>query len=253
MAAELLPRSITPRTKAVIPVHIYGHPARIDKIAAIARDHSLYLVEDCAQAHGATYKGRRVGSFGDMGCFSFYPTKNLSAIGDGGMVVTNNEELARKAMRLREYGWAERLISHEAGWNTRLDELQAAILRVKLKYLDQDNRARAKLADLYHLGLNDMPLTLPSAEKGSTHVYHLFVIKTRERDRLLGFLKDRDIGAAIHYPAPVHLQPAYTYLGNKLPQTEKTAKEILTLPMYPELAEDAVKTVVDAVREFVND
>lgn len=252
MDPDCLHTAITSATKAVIPVHLYGHPAPMDRIAEIAHAHSLYLIEDCAQAHGASYTGCRVGSFGDMACFSFYPTKNLSAIGDGGMVVTGNTELAQKARRLREYGWIERFISHESGWNTRLDELQAAVLRVKLKFLDQDNRARATLANLYRQSLHDLPLTLPHVEQNATHAYHLFVIRVQERDRMLEYLRNRRIHAAVHYPVPIHRQPAYAALGGELPHTERTTQEILSLPMYPELTQDEVKTVVNAVRAFFN-
>jgi dTDP-4-amino-4,6-dideoxygalactose transaminase len=188
-----------------------------------------------------------------MACFSFYPTKNLGALGDGGAVVTDNQELAEKARLLREYGWAERYVSHVPGWNSRLDEIQAAILRVKLNYIDTDNAVRARLAKSYCDGLTGISssLVLPTVRGDNRHVYHLFVIRVRDRDSLFNFLREKGIGAAIHYPVPVHRQPAYDRFWGKLPQTERVAKEILSLPMYPELTEDEITSVVDAIREFL--
>ena len=253
MDPDLLEKSITSKTKAVLPVHLYGHPAPMEDILAIAREYGLCVIEDCAQAHGANYRGKRVGSFGDMGCFSFYPTKNLGALGDGGAVVTNDPELAEKARLLREYGWAERFVSHIPGWNSRLDELQAAILRVKLRYLDEDNDARARLADLYIKGLSEIGLVLPGVRERAGHVYHLFVVGAPDRDRLLEYLHSRDIGAAIHYPVPVHMQPAYAHLEVKrLLETERVARQIISLPMYPEMTDIEVGAVIKAVREFVS-
>lgn len=168
-----LEEAITPRTKAVLPVHLYGQPADLDPILEIARKHHLRVIEDCAQAHGAMYKDKRAGSYGDMACYSFYPTKNLGALGDGGIIVTNDTELAKKARLLREYGWAQRYVSHLAGWNTRLDEIQAAILRVKLKHLDEDNSKRARLAEIYNRKLSTTNLILPKRRENSTHAYHL--------------------------------------------------------------------------------
>jgi dTDP-4-amino-4,6-dideoxygalactose transaminase len=247
-----LKKAITSKTKAVIPVHLYGHPAPMEEILAIARDYSLCVIEDCAQAHGATYRGKRVGSFGDMACFSFYPTKNLGALGDGGMVVTNDEKLAENSRLLREYGWKDRYVSHIPGWNTRLDEIQAAILRVKLNYIDTDNAVRARLAKSYCEGLTgaSSSLVLPTAREGAMHVYHLFVIRVLDRGSLLNFLGEKGIGAAIHYPVPVHQQPAYDGFSGELPQTEHVTKEILSLPMYPELTKDEICSVSDAVRVF---
>ncbi len=247
-----LEAAITQKTKAIIPVHIYGQSADMEPIFQIAKKHNLCLIEDCAQAHGATYKNKRVGSFGDMACFSFYPTKNLGALGDGGMVVTNDDTLAEKARLLREYGWARRFVSQISGWNTRLDEIQAAVLRVKLKYLDEDNAKRARIAELYRRGLDETPLVLPTVMEGVVHVYHLFVIRTRDRDELLEFLRKKGIGAAIHYPVPVHQQPAYAGVNGKLPQTECVAKEILSIPIYPELTKEDIYTVIDTIRDFVD-
>ncbi len=244
--------AITSHTKAIIPVHIYGHPADMDPIVEIAGKYNLKVIEDCAQAHGATYQGKRVGSIGDIGCFSFYPTKNLGALGDGGMVVTNNEKLAEKAKLLREYGWAERYVSHFAGWNTRLDEIQAAILRVKLKHLDEDNSKRRRITELYSKELEACDIILPKQRKDSAHVYHLYVIRSEKRDMLLTFLKGKGIGALIHYNVPVHLQPAYRSLHgcDKLPETEKITKEIISLPIYPELNESDIQTTIKTIRDF---
>ncbi|TAN42031.1 MAG: DegT/DnrJ/EryC1/StrS family aminotransferase [Nitrospirae bacterium] len=244
--------AITKNTKAIIPVHIYGQPADMDAIITIARKYDLKVIEDCAQAHGAMYKGRRVGSFGDMACFSFYPTKNLGAIGDGGMVVTNNEELSIKAKLLREYGWEERYVSKVKGWNTRLDEIQAAILRVKLKYLDSDNNSRRAIAKIYNEGMKqNTSLVLPRELNETVHVYHLYVVRSANRDNLLHSLKERGIMAAIHYPVPVHLQPAYSSLnGLNLHNTEKAAGEVLSLPVYPELNRETVESVVAVLAEL---
>ena len=251
---EQLEAAITSRTRAVIPVHIYGQPAEVDRVVEIARKHDLYVIEDCAQAHGATYRGQRVGSFGHIAIFSFYPTKNLGAIGDGGMVVTNDAGLAESARLLHEYGWAERYVSHTQGWNSRLDELQAAILRVKLRYLDQDNQKRARIADQYHEGLDGCDLKLPTVRENSAHVFHLYVVRSAKRDELQAFLKARDIGTLVHYPVPVHLQPAYQgrINGRPLPETERAAREILSLPMYPELNDADVQHVIKSIRSFAD-
>lgn len=245
--------AITSRTRAVIPVHLYGQPANLEPIMEIAREHDLLVIEDCAQAHGATYQGKRVGSYGDIACFSFYPTKNLGALGDGGMVITNDPDLAKRARLLREYGWAERYVSHVSGWNSRLDEIQAAILRVKLGYLDQDNQKRADIADQYDKGLNDCQLVLPLVRENSTHAFHLYVVRSSRRNRLQAFLNDRSIGTLVHYPVPVHLQPAYherTRCGNGLPHTERAAREVLSLPIYPELSDTDVQQVIESIRDF---
>ena len=254
LAPAMLESVISSKTKAIIPVHIYGHPVDLDPLMEIARRYNLAVIEDCAQAHGAMYKGKRVGSFGDMACFSFYPTKNLGAIGDGGMVVTNNTQLAHKTRLLREYGWAERYVSHTRGVNTRLDEIQAAILRVKLRCLDKDNAKRIKLAKVYDKGLAKTGLILPKQRHDSTHVYHLYVVRTGNRDELLRFLKDSDIGVSIHYSVPIHLQPAYVNRlrgCDKLNETESAAREILSLPMYPELTGDEIARVISLIKEFM--
>ena len=248
-----LEAAIGPHTKAIIPVHLCGQPADLAPILDIAHKQGLRVIEDCAQAHGAMYRGRRVGSWSDMGCFSFYPTKNLGAMGDGGMVVTDQPELAHRVRLLREYGWAERYVSHISGWNSRLDEVQAAILRVKLSHLDQDNAARGRIAATYRTELGECGLSLPLVREEATHVYHLYVVRASRRDALQQHLKDKGIAALVHYPVPVHLQPAYRgrSRGNDdLSTTEQTAREVLSLPMYPELDESELQAVIRAIQAF---
>lgn len=250
----LFERAITSRTKAVVVVHVYGQAADLEPILGIARQHGLKVIEDCAQAHGAVYRGRRVGSWGDAACFSFYPTKNLGAIGDGGMVVTREAAVAERARLLREYGWGgERYVSRVAGWNSRLDEIQAAILRVKLRYLDDDNRARARLAASYDAMLGACSLALPRRRPDTEHVYHLYVVRSSRRDELQAHLQSTGVSTLVHYPVPVHLQPAYRQRlrgADALPVTERASREVLSLPMYPELPEDHVAKVVDGIRTF---
>lgn len=249
-----LEQAITSRTRAIIPVHLYGQAADLDPIMDIARRHNLLVIEDCAQAHGATYKGRRVGSFGDIGCFSFYPTKNLGAIGDGGMVITDNAGLDERVRLLREYGWAERYVSQISGGNSRLDEIQAAILRVKLKHLDEDNALRARIAQRYYDALSGGPLILPATRPDSAHAFHLFVVRSNHRNELQAFLKSQGVGALVHYPVPVHLQPAYKGRisgGDHLPITEQVTAEVLSLPLYPEMVDAEVQDVIDAVKQFL--
>jgi dTDP-3-amino-3,4,6-trideoxy-alpha-D-glucose transaminase len=248
-----LEAAITPATRAIIPVHLYGQSADLDPILSIARKRRIRVIEDCAQSHGATYRGRRTGAWGDMACFSFYPTKNLGAVGDGGFVATNDPQLAENARLLREYGWRERYVSDIPGWNTRLDELQAAILRVKLRVLDVDNARRRRLAAMYDGWLVPGSVILPVEMPYGQHVYHLYVVRAEQRDVLQTFLKGRGIGCLVHYPVPVHLQPAYRgRLGDvgSLPETERAAREILSLPMFPELTEAEVHQVADTLREF---
>jgi dTDP-4-amino-4,6-dideoxygalactose transaminase len=253
LSPSKLKAAISARTKAILPVHLYGLPADLAPILEIAREHNLRVIEDCAQAHGAMYQQRRVGAWGDLACFSFYPTKNLGALGDGGLIATNDSELASRVRLLREYGWAERYVSHIRGWNSRLDEMQAAILRIKLRQLDADNEARRQCALLYDRALAEYPLELPQLLPESIHVYHLYVVRSRERDRLRTFLSSRGIGTLIHYPVPVHLQPAYRCRlrgADQLPETERAAREVLSLPMYPELKRAEVDQVIAAAREY---
>jgi dTDP-4-amino-4,6-dideoxygalactose transaminase len=253
MDPDLLKKAITNKTKAIIPVHLYGQAADLERILAIAREHNLRVIEDCAQAHGAVYKGKRVGAWGDISCFSFYPTKNLGALGDGGLVATNDAELAHRARFLREYGWTERYISSLQGWNTRLDEIQAAVLRIKLRGLDKDNNFRQRVAETYAIGLEGEGLFLPPCRQDVNHVYHLYVVRSKKRNELQAYLKSREIGSLIHYPAPVHLQPAYKSRitgSDCLLHTERIVQEILSLPMYPELSSQDVQTVIRAINAF---
>jgi len=248
-----LAAAITLRTKAVVVVHLYGQPADLDGVLAVARPRGLRVIEDCAQAHGAQYRGRPVGSWGDLACFSFYPTKNLGALGDGGMVVTGDAALAERVRLLREYGWAERYVSHVGGWNSRLDELQAAVLRVKLRHLDADNAVRVTLAARYDAALAGAAVVTPACRPDATHVFHLYVVRSARRDELQAFLKSRGVGALVHYPVPVHLQPAYKGRfrgGEELAESERAAREVLSLPLYPELEPEAVDAVARTVREF---
>ena len=242
------------RPAAVLPVHLYGQPADLSAISDIARRHGLRLIEDCAQSHGAQWRGRQTGSVGDIACFSFYPTKNLGALGDGGMVVTSDLSLATAAREIREYGWRERYISARVGINSRLDPIQAAILGVKIERLLADNSRRQAIADRYDAGLSGLPLVLPVRRPETTHVFHQYVVRLDERDRLRDWLRAAGIGSGIHYPAPVHCQPAYTGRLTTGPSglgvTERAAPQILSLPMYPQLSDDAVERVIAEVRKF---
>jgi dTDP-4-amino-4,6-dideoxygalactose transaminase len=242
------------RPAAVIPVHLYGEPAALDAIVDLAATHGLKIIEDCAQSHGATYRGRVTGSFGSFGCFSFYPTKNLGAFGDGGIVVTDDARLAAAAREIREYGWRERYVSARSGINSRLDPIQAAILATKLPTLADGNARRRAIAARYDAGLAGLPLALPRCRAQATHVFHQYVIRLPERDRLRDHLRAGQIGTGIHYPVPVHLHPAYRgrlALGpSGLGESERAAHEILSLPMYPQLGDDAVDRVIAEIRRF---
>jgi dTDP-3-amino-3,4,6-trideoxy-alpha-D-glucose transaminase len=245
--------AITSKTRAVIPVHLYGCPADLAPILEVAHAKNIMVIEDCAQAHGATYHGKRVGSWGEIAAFSFYPTKNLGAYGDGGALVTSDASLADRARIMRQYGWKERYVSSVKGVNSRLDDLQAAILRVKLGHLDEWNARRQKLAKLYADLLLNSGVVLPSQPPDASHVYHQYVIRHAQRDSLRAFLSERKIHSLIHYPVPVHLQPAYANLGlaqGDLPVTEQTAQQVLSLPLYPEMSEESVEVVSRAVIEF---
>ena len=256
LSPEKLESLLTDRTKAIIPVHLYGQPANLTPILEIARRRGIRVIEDCAQAHGAFFRGRRVGSLGDMACFSFYPTKNLGSAGDGGMVITSDRELARRARLVREYGWAERYVSHCPGFNSRLDELQAALLRVKLPFLDRENQTRNLIAQAYDRGLSGMPLGLPKKRPEASHVFHLYVVRAKQRDRLQESLKQAGVGALVHYAVPIHLQPAYRGRlrgSNELPVTEQAAREVLSLPIYPELSKEDVQQVIGTLRHSLED
>jgi dTDP-4-amino-4,6-dideoxygalactose transaminase len=252
IAPEEIEKRVGPRTRAIVAVHLYGHPAAMDEIREIAVRRRLKIVEDCAQAYGARIGGRKVGSLGDAAAFSFYPTKNLGALGDGGMVATNDPEIAARVRRLRQYGWDAERRSQEPGINSRLDELQAAVLRVKLTTVEQDNEKRRRIAARYRQALASTDLELPWEAPGGRHVYHLYVVRTPERDRLAEHLARRGIGSAIHYPIPVHLQPAYRgrFGDVPLPMTERAAGEVLSLPLFPELAAEEVEAVIDAVKDM---
>ncbi|MBI2885882.1 MAG: DegT/DnrJ/EryC1/StrS family aminotransferase [Chloroflexi bacterium] len=245
---------ITARTRAILPVHLYGQAADLAPLLELAKARGLRVIEDACQAHGAEYRGRKAGAWGDIGCFSFYPTKNLGAYGDGGMAVIGDPELARRLRLLRTYGWAERDRSVLRGVNSRLDELQAAVLRAKLPHLDAWNARRRSLAAHYTALLEGIPnLQLPQELPSGKHVYHLYVVRTPERDGLRRHLADRGIGALAHYPTPVHLQQPYQDLGfppGSLPESEAAAREVLSLPLYPQLPESAVGAVAAAVRQF---
>lgn len=233
---------------AIVAVHLYGHPAAMPALIEIAGRHGLWMIEDCAQSHGAAIDGRKTGAWGHIAAFSFYPTKNLGSLGDGGAVVTSDAALADRVRSLREYGWRERYISEEPGLNSRLDELQAAILRVKLRYLNADNHRRDEIARAYGEVLRGPSLLLPRAE-GVVHAWHQYVIRSPQRDRLRLFLREQGIGTLVHYPVPVHLQPAYRgrLRQGALDRTEQVAREILSLPMFPELTPDKVEQVGRAV------
>jgi len=243
---------ITEKTKAIIPVHLYGHPADMDKIMEIARKYNLFVIEDVCQAHGAEYKGKKVGSIGDIGCFSFYPTKNIGAYGDSGMIVTNKEELANRLKMMRNYGSSKKYYHEFVGVNSRLDEIQAAVLRVKLKYLDKWNERRRKIAKVYNKLLKDSELIIPIEKKYAKHVNYLYVIRCKERDKLQKYLLDNGIQTMIHYPVPVHKQNAYLNLGLNvhLPITEKICDEILSLPIFSEMENEEIEQVVNYIKYF---
>jgi dTDP-4-amino-4,6-dideoxygalactose transaminase len=244
-----LEAALTPRTRAIVPVHLFGCPADLNPILDFARAHGLFVVEDCAQAHGAKYHGKPVGGWGHLAAFSFYPTKNLGAYGDGGAVLTNDSALAERVRLLRQYGWDANRISGQKGMNARLDEMQAAILRVKLRHLEGWNDRRRELAALYQSFLADV-LTLPHEPPETHHVYHQFVVRHPQRDSLRAYLLEHGIHTQIHYPVPIHLQPAYRDLATALPVTESAADQILSLPLYPELRNEDVERVCQVVLNF---
>lgn len=247
--------AITPRTKAIVPVHLYGHPVDMDPIIEISRRYGLSVVEDACQAHGAEYKGVKAGSLGDAAAFSFYYSKNLGAYGEGGMVVTKDWEIATRVQMLRNHGTRERYRHDLLGLNARLDEVQAAVLRVKLPHLDRWNAARRTWADEYSRRLADLEeVVTPVAQPYAKHVFHLYVIRTPERDGLQRWLKSHGVSTGIHYPVPVHLQRAsagFGYCPDSLPETEVAVREILSLPMYPELTMDEVAYVCQTIRDYV--
>ena len=250
-----LARRVTPRTRAIIAVHLYGLACDMDPILDFARAHKLRVIEDNAQSIGAKYKGRRTGSLGDAACLSFYPTKNLGAYGDAGMVVTNSSEMAARLKSLRNHGQSGKYVSSEPGWNSRLDEIQAAILRVKLRHLPEWQRARQAHAAAYAKLLLGIPgVAPPLTPEGYEHVFHQYTVRVERRDALVQLLSERKIGSAVYYPVPLHLQPLYASLGHKagdFPHAEHAAQEVLSLPMFPELRSEQIARVADAVSEFV--
>ncbi|MGC8861783.1 MAG: DegT/DnrJ/EryC1/StrS family aminotransferase [Armatimonadota bacterium] len=247
--------AITPRTRAIMPVHLYGHPADMDAILSIARSNGLKVIEDCAQAHGTHYKGRQVGAIGDISGFSFYPSKTLGAYGDAGMVLTNSDELADKLRLLRDNGrttWYEHAI---IGYNSRLDGIQAAILRVKLRHLEKWVEARRAHAKQYQSLLSGIEgINIPTEKDYARHSYYVYVVRVRNRDAFMAALKEKGIGSGVHYPVPLHLQPAFAFLGGKEgdhPVAERYAKEIVSIPMFPELTEQQVAEAAAAIKEAV--
>jgi dTDP-4-amino-4,6-dideoxygalactose transaminase len=253
MNINQIEEKITERTKAIIPVHIFGQTVDMDPILAIAEKYGLYVIEDACQAIGASYKGKPAGSMGIAGCFSFFPTKNLGCYGDGGMVVTSDEELAGKIRLLRAHGSPKKYYHERLGYNSRLDEIQAAILRVKLRYLDKWNEARRQKAAVYTEAFKDLPVKTPYEAPYGRHVYHLYVMATSERDALSNYLKQKGIGCGIYYPLPLHLQPVYKELGydkGDFPIAENLCEEALAIPLYPELEEEKQQYIIQTIREF---
>lgn len=252
MDPALIEAAITPRTKAILPVHLHGLMADMDPIMSIARRYGLVVIEDAAQAHGAEYRGRRAGSIGDLGCFSFYPGKNLGAFGEGGAVVTDSPEFARRVSLLRDWGQEAKYDHVIPGYNYRMDEIQSAILNVKLDFIEGWTEARRSLAERYDELLSELLFECPQPPRHSRHVYHVYAVRLQRRDKALALLRDAGIGAGVHYPVPVHLQKAYAELGYRvgdLPVTEMLANEFLSLPIYPELLPDCATEVVSTLRD----
>jgi len=249
---EKIREAVTKRTKAIMPVHLYGHPADMEPILEIAEENDIYVIEDACQAHGAEYKGRRVGGIGHVACFSFYPSKNMTVCGDGGAVVTNNEEIAEMVRKLRDHGRRDKYVFELKGYNLRFNEIQAAIGIKQLEKLPEWNEARRNIAVMYNQALEGL-VTTPVEESWAKHVYHVYVIRTKKRDELREFLSRHGISTLVHYPVPIHKQPAITsVLGTQpaLKNTEKAAKEVLSIPMYPGLTKREVKYVSDKITEF---
>ena len=250
---ERIEAAITERTKAVMVVHLYGQTAQMRRVQEICKKHNLKLIEDCAQSHGAHWDGQMTGTFGDIGCFSFYPSKNLGAFGDGGAIITDSEEYRDRIRQLRNYGSSVRYYNKEVGVNSRLDEMQAALLSVRLKHMDELTAERKALAAVYDEGITNPLITKPAVREGAEHVYHQYVIRCEKRDALIGYLKERGIDTIIHYPVPPHLSEAYAYLGipkGALPITEKYADTVLSIPMYNGMTEEEQARVVEAVNAF---
>lgn len=251
--AELLESKITEKTKAICVVHLYGQTSNMEKIMDIAKKYNLYVVEDCAQSHGSLFNEKMTGTFGDIACFSFYPGKNLGCFGDGGAITTNRKDLYMKIKTLRNYGSSKKYYNDEVGYNARLDELQAGLLRIKLSYLNELTSEREKIANKYLKEIRNFKIELPKIRKGATSVWHLFVVKTEERDRLQKYLEEHGIGTVIHYPIPPHLSKAYEYLGYKkgdFPITEKYAQTVLSLPLYNGMTEEEQDYVIEVINKY---
>lgn len=250
---EKLEEKITERTKAILVVHLYGQASRMDEVVRICKKHNLRLVEDCAQSHGACFDGKMTGTFGDIGCFSFYPSKNLGAFGDGGAIVTNDAKIAADMKMYRNYGSEKRYYNKVVGANSRLDELQAGLLRVRLSHLQELTEERIRLADRYSQGIKNERIKLPKVRERSTGVWHQYVIQCEDRDELIDYLKEREIGTIIHYPIPPHLSEAYAYLGyqkGSFPITEHDADTVLSIPMYNGMTEEEQQFVIESLNTF---
>lgn len=250
---DKIEEKITDKTKAILVVHLYGMASEMDKIVDICKRHNLKLVEDCAQSHGACFDGKVTGTFGDIGCFSFYPSKNLGAFGDGGAIVTDNEEIAKQFKIYRNYGSEKRYYNKVVGTNSRLDEIQAGLLRVRLKHMQELTDEKIKIAERYTKEIKNEKIKLPELSKGATCVWHQYVIKCEERDRLIEYLNEKEIGTIIHYPIPPHLSEAYKYLGYKqgdFPITEHLANTVLSIPMYNGMTKEEQDYVIDALNKF---
>lgn len=250
---EKIEEKITDKTKAIMVVHLYGAAAKMDKIVGLCKKYNLKLIEDCAQSHGACFDGKMTGTFGDVGCFSFYPSKNLGAFGDAGAVVLNDENLAREFKVFRNYGSEKRYYNKVVGANSRLDEIQAGLLRVRLPHMQELTNEKVRIAERYNAELKNPLFILPKVLEGATCIWHQYVIRCEERDRLIDYLNDKGIGTIIHYPIPPHLAEAYQYLGHKegdLPITEKYAKTVLSIPMYNGMTEEEQTYVIEALNSF---
>lgn len=251
--ASKIEEKITDRTKAVLVVHLYGQASQMDKIVSICKKHNLRLVEDCAQSHGSAFRGKTTGTFGDIGCFSFYPSKNIGAFGDGGAIVTDDEEIAKKMRIYRNYGSEKRYYNMVVGTNSRLDEIQAALLSVRLKYARELNEEKQRIAEEYDKRLDNPLIELPKVREGADHIYHQYVIKCKRRDELMDYLKAKGISTIIHYPIPPHLAEAYGYLGHKkgyLPITESYADEVLSIPMFNGMLKEEQDYTINVLNDF---
>lgn len=250
---EKIEEKITERTKAICVVHLYGQASRMDKVLELCKKYNLKLVEDCAQAHGAEFNGQKIGSFGDIGCFSFYPGKNLGCFGDGGAITTNDEEIYKKIKMLRSYGSEKKYHHIEVGYNARLDELQAGLLRIKLSHLSELTNERKEIAEKYLKEIKNPLVHLPKVRENCSHVWHLFVVRVENRDKFQKYLEENGIGTVIHYPIPPHLSKAYEYLGYKVgdyPITEEYAKNVVSLPLYNGMTKEEIDFVIEKINEY---